>query len=537
MNSIQITQARYSYPADREGSQPRAPALNGVTLSVARGEFVVLLGGSGSGKSTLLRLCAALLAPANGSVRIGGMDTRDEAHLLEMRRRFALVLDDSEQQIIGCTVAEDVAFGPENLGLLPGEISERVRDALILVGLHGEAETETSKLMPLWKLKLVLAGALAMQPECLLLDDPLKALDAAGRHEVLRLLHHLNVARGFTILLATADSPDADAAGRVILLENGRIAGDGSPQQVLPLFPPLMELPQQAGSGETAPPADGVPVAGSAAGTRVIDLAAAAGLYAPGASILHRADPRTKIALTLLFSAAALLSQSLLALALLLAVTAALTLIAGKPFKNSLRGLRLVLYMTLAATAANLVTMKGTPVAEYGLLAHVSREAVTLCAAMLLRLLAIAGTASLLTFTTTPFRLAAGVESMFQPLKRIGVPVSELAIMLLVALRFLPIIMEEAKRLSLAHPVPASRPRRAHRLQAITRWQPLLVPLFTNVIRRGDALATALSARCYQGGSGRTSMTPLAYSALDLACLIAAGVVLSGVAATEAFLG
>jgi len=529
MNSIQIISAQYSY-GDRDGLHQGAKAIDGVTMSVARGEFVVLLGGSGSGKSTLLRLCTALLSPASGSVVIRGMDTRDEAHLLEIRKSVGLILPDPENQIIGSTVAEDVAFGPENLGLAPEVISGRVQDALTAVGLHGHAQTATNRLTAIEKLKLALAGVLAMQPQCLLLDDPLNALGPADRQEILALLLMLNGERGITILLATADRGDAYGAERIILLDEGRIAKDGSPLQVLP---PVAKLPETTKSRERPPRDEG----SICAAMSWIELAGASGLYAPGDSILHRSDPRTKIALTLLFIASAFLLQGLPALALLLAVTVALATLAGKPFRRSLRGLRLVLYMALVAAAANLFTVKGAPLSDHGLLAHISREAATLSAAMLLRLLAIAGAASILTFTTTPFRLAAGVESMFQPLKRIGLPVSELAIMLLVALRFLPIIVEEAKRLALAQPGPACGTRRGNPLQGITRLQPLLVPLFAGVIRRGDALAAALSARCYQGGSRRTSMTPLAYSGVDLASLLAAVIVLSCVAGVEAFLG
>ena len=251
------------------------------------------------------------------------------------------------------------------------------------------------------------------------------------------------------------------------------------------------------------------------------------GRYFPGKSLLHRSDPRTKILLTLLFIAITFIFRSYPALLLLLMIITGLAYRTGKPFQQSLRNLRLILYLAVVAVVANLLLVKGTPLIDYGLLRHVSREGVDISAKMVLRLILLASAASLLTFTTTPFALTDGLETLLKPLNRIGFPVSEVALMTLIALRFMPIIVDEAKKLILIQSARSVDFNRGNLLERTRSYLPLFIPLFAGIARRGDAMATAMEARCYRGSAGRTKLRPLEFSGADIASVAGMLLILS----------
>lgn len=251
------------------------------------------------------------------------------------------------------------------------------------------------------------------------------------------------------------------------------------------------------------------------------------GRYFPGGSILHRADPGTKIALTLIFIAVVFLLHSYAALTVLLLLTAGLASAAGKSVRHSIRSLKLVLYLAVLSVVANLIFVRGTPVAEHGIFRLISLEGLDISAKMVLRLALLAGAASLLTFTTTPFALTAGLERLLKPLSRLGVRVSELATMMLIALRFMPLLVEEAEKLIFAQSSRCCDFNRGNLLRRTRSYLPLFVPLFAGVARRGDAMVTAMEARCYRGSTGRTRLRPLELSGADLALVAVMFVVLA----------
>lgn len=220
MKAIELHAVDFSYGRPGQGVQG-AKALDAVTLTVDKGEFVTLLGGSGSGKSTLLKLCNALLLPTAGTVRVNGMATDDAASLWEIRRIAGMIFQNPGDQIIGATVAEDVAFGPENLGLLPADIRSRVAAALLAVEMAEFADCATNTLSCAQKQRVALAGILAMQPECLLVDAAAAPLDPDDRQEFLSLLRHLNRTKGIAVLQATRNSEEAVFADRIIILAAG----------------------------------------------------------------------------------------------------------------------------------------------------------------------------------------------------------------------------------------------------------------------------------------------------------------------------
>ncbi len=213
-----------------EGAAPTV--LDGLTLSVRRGEFVAVLGHNGSGKSTLAKHFNAILLPSGGKAYVDGMDTCDENLLLDIRRRVGMVFQNPDNQIVASVVEEDVAFGPENLGVPSEEIRARVDSALAAVGMTEYARHAPHLLSGGQKQRVAIAGVLAMRPECIVLDEPTAMLDPAGRREVLDTVKRLNREQGITVVLITHHMDEAAQADRLIVMHDGHIMADDSPGQV-----------------------------------------------------------------------------------------------------------------------------------------------------------------------------------------------------------------------------------------------------------------------------------------------------------------
>ncbi len=226
---LQTEDLRYAYPGE-EGAE--TVALDGVTLSIERGSFVVVLGHNGSGKSTLAKTFNAVLLPSGGKVYVDGMDTGDEALLLEIRRRVGMVFQNPDNQIVANVVEEDVAFAPENLGVPTEEIRRRVDDALAAVGMADFTLYAPHLLSGGQKQRIAIAGVLAMRPECIVLDEATAMLDPAGRREVLDAVERLHAEQGITVVLITHHMNEAERADRVLVMNDGRLAMDGAPREV-----------------------------------------------------------------------------------------------------------------------------------------------------------------------------------------------------------------------------------------------------------------------------------------------------------------
>jgi len=222
---------RYSGTDETDNCDARY-VINDLSLSVDKGEFVAILGHNGSGKSTVAKQLNALLMPDRGKVYIDGMDTSDESLTFDIRRKVGLVLQNPDNQLVASIVEEDVAFGPENLGIPPQEIRERVDDALKAVDMCDYRLKAPYKLSGGQKQRVAIAGIIAMRPDCIVLDEPTAMLDPKGRAEVMETITKLNKENGITVVMITHYMEEAVLADRVFVIDKGRLLTQGSPREV-----------------------------------------------------------------------------------------------------------------------------------------------------------------------------------------------------------------------------------------------------------------------------------------------------------------
>lgn len=223
---IKIENLHYTYPGDD------AESLKGVSLEIERGSFVAVLGHNGSGKSTLAKHLNAILLPIEGKVLIDGIDTADENNLLKIRSTVGMVFQNPDNQIVANVVEDDVAFAPENLGVEPAEIRERVDNALKAVDMYEFRLHAPHLLSGGQKQRVAIAGVIAMQPEVIVLDEPTAMLDPKGRREVIDTVTKLCREKGITIVLITHHMSECIDADRLIVMSNGDVVADGTPQEV-----------------------------------------------------------------------------------------------------------------------------------------------------------------------------------------------------------------------------------------------------------------------------------------------------------------
>ena len=230
MDMIETKNLAFAYPAD-EGEM-QTLALRDVSVSIEKGSFVVVLGHNGSGKSTFAKCLNAVLLPCGGKVYVEGMDTQDEALLLEIRRRVGMVFQNPDNQIVANVVEEDVAFAPENLGVPTEEIRRRFDAALAAVDMTAFTTHAPHLLSGGQKQRVAIAGVIAMEPACIVLDEATAMLDPVGRQEVLSAVHKLNREKGITVVLITHHINEAEDADRVIVMDDGQVVLDGGPREV-----------------------------------------------------------------------------------------------------------------------------------------------------------------------------------------------------------------------------------------------------------------------------------------------------------------
>lgn len=241
------------------------------------------------------------------------------------------------------------------------------------------------------------------------------------------------------------------------------------------------------------------------------------GQYIPGDSALHKTDPRTKIILTIVFMTMIFFINSYSGFAAMTFFTLLVVVISDIPIKYTLKGLKPLLFIILFTAIINIFSTSGRPVSDNGILRHITYEGIIIAAKLAVRLVLIIVGGSLLTFTTTPIMLTDGIEKLLKPFKKIGVPAHELAMMMTIALRFIPTLLEETNKIMNAQAARGADFDTGNIVRRAKSFIPVLVPLFVSAFRRADELATAMEARCYRGSEGRTRMRQLKFGPVDLA--------------------
>ncbi|MGI6766151.1 MAG: energy-coupling factor transporter ATPase [Lentihominibacter sp.] len=241
MDFIKAENLTFEYAKNEGESLSRTRAIDNISFSIRKGSFSTIIGENGSGKSTLAKNINALLTPTEGKIFVDGIDTSLPENVGSVRQRVAMVFQNPDNQIVSSIVEDDVAFGPENLGIDPAEIRERVDKALSGVGMYDYRKNAPHLLSGGQKQRIAIAGAVAMEPECIVFDEPTSMLDPRGRREVLNVIRQLN-AKGITTILITHFMEEAAEADQIIVMDNGTIKMDGTPQEVFSRMDELKEL-------------------------------------------------------------------------------------------------------------------------------------------------------------------------------------------------------------------------------------------------------------------------------------------------------
>ncbi|MGV3486989.1 MAG: energy-coupling factor ABC transporter ATP-binding protein [Tuberibacillus sp.] len=223
---IEVTDLTYRYKNDAP------PSLDNVNLEVYAGEWLAIIGHNGSGKSTLAKCLNGLLTPDQGAIKVGGYDTRNEEAIWEIRRQVGMVFQNPDNQFVGTTVRDDVAFGMENHGIPREEMIKRIDEALKLVNMEGTEDREPHRLSGGQKQRVAIAGIIALQPSIIILDEATSMLDPKGKQDVLKIMHDLNKDKGITVISITHDLDEAAKADRIIVMEQGKMVLAGSPMEV-----------------------------------------------------------------------------------------------------------------------------------------------------------------------------------------------------------------------------------------------------------------------------------------------------------------
>lgn len=243
MGIIKTCKLVYEYIRRDENNEiaEKLQAIKGVDIDIEEGQFVAILGRNGSGKSTLAKHMNALFFPTDGTVWVGDMDTKDESHILDIRQTAGMVFQNPDNQIIGSIVEEDVGFGPENIGVPTDEIWKRVYESLDTVGMMEYHAHSPNKLSGGQKQRVAIAGVMAMEPKCIILDEPTAMLDPNGRKEVLEAVHALNREKGVTIILITHYMEEVVDADYVYVMDQGKVVLEGNPRGIFSQVETLKE--------------------------------------------------------------------------------------------------------------------------------------------------------------------------------------------------------------------------------------------------------------------------------------------------------
>ena len=486
---VKLSDVSYSFPD--AGSK----ALSQVNLKLAAGRTLAIIGRNGSGKSTLARLICALAAPDSGSIQVAGLplagpDRPKAKHLRRqnlrlLRQRVGYVMQYPEHQLFADTVAQDIAYGPHNLGYGPEQVQQRVDEAMKLLDISDLADRSPFDLSGGQRRLVAIAGVVACSPQLLVLDEATASLDPQACARIMRLLRVLHQ-RGVTIVMSThADREALDLADQTLLLEHGETLAYGPTAEVVERYHQL--LATDAAEKEAA----GKETSGRKADRTQADQ--------KPLSLLARLDPRAKLVTFLLamFTAFAISTPAQLVLALV--VTVGLFAAARAPLHSIMKSVKGFLALMLLLALFNLlVTQTGRRLAAWGPFV-LTTGGIWVAVLYACRFMLIIFLGALLVETTTPTQMTDACESLLSPLSRLGIHTNEIALVLSLALRFIPTLGREVQAIVEAQAArggsieSGSLSQRLHAAIAIT------VPVFAGALRHADNLSKALDARCYEG--------------------------------------
>ena len=481
---VKLSDVSYSFPdADSK-------ALSHMNLELAAGQTLAIIGRNGSGKSTLARLICALAAPDSGSIQVAGLplagpDRPKAKHLRRqnlklLRQRVGYVMQYPEHQLFADTVSQDIAYGPHNLGYGPEQVQHRVDDAMKLLGIGDLADRSPFDLSGGQRRLVAIAGVVACSPQLLVLDEATASLDPQSCARIMTLLRVLHQ-RGVTIVMSThADRETLDLADQTLLLEHGETLAYGTTAEVVERYHQLLAT-DAAEKETTEKKAD-----------RTQD-------DQKSLSLLARLDPRAKLVTFLLamFTAFAISTPAQLVLALV--VTVGLFAAARAPLRSIIKSVKGFLFLMLLLALFNLlVTQTGRRLAAWGPFV-LTTGGIWVAVLYACRFMLIIFLGALLVETTTPTQMTDACESLLSPLSRLGIHTNEIALVLSLALRFIPTLGREVQAIVEAQAArggsieSGSLSQRLHAAIAIT------VPVFAGALRHADNLSRALDARCYEG--------------------------------------
>ncbi len=498
---VKLSDVSYSFPdADSK-------ALSHVNLELAAGQTLAIIGRNGSGKSTLARLICALAASDSGSIQVAGLplagpDRPKAKHLRRqnlklLRQRVGYVMQYPEHQLFADTVSQDIAYGPHNLGYGPEQVQQRVDDAMKLLGIGDLADRSPFELSGGQRRLVAIAGVAACSPQLLVLDEATASLDPQACARIMTLLRVLHQ-RGVTIVMSThADREALDLADQTLLLEHGETLAYGTTAEVVERYHQLLAI-DTAEKETTEKKAD-----------RTQD-------DQKPLSLLARLDPRAKLVTFLLamFTAFAISTPAQLVLALV--VTVGLFAAARAPLRSIVNSVKGFLFLMLLLALFNLlVTQTGRRLAAWGPFV-LTTGGIWVAVLYACRFMLIIFLGALLVETTTPTQMTDACESLLSPLSRLGIHTNEIALVLSLALRFIPTLGREVQAIVEAQAArggsieSGSLSQRLHAAIAIT------VPVFAGALRHADNLSRALDARCYEGSrQERTHYRLLRLSRMD----------------------
>ena len=556
---IKVEHLSYVY---NPGLPTAVTALDDVSFTVEEGDFVGIIGATGSGKSTLITHMNGLNKPTSGKIYIDGRDLwADPEKIRDFRFLTGLVFQYPEYQLFEETCYKDIAFGPKNMGLDEAEVDRRVHEAADFVGLDPALlERSPFELSGGQKRRVAVAGVMAMKPRILVLDEPAAGLDPEGRDDILSEVKEYHKKTGTTVLLVSHSMEDiAKYANRVLVMSNKKIAMYDTVEKVFARAPELLELglsvPQvtkiflklrEMGGrpcGRVHHPLRGQDPAGSKAPPRCRGKPCAApqrcpergcclmlrditiGQHFPGNSLVHRFDPRLKLVLTIAYIVLLFAASNPLGLTLSILFLGVMYKVAKIPVKMIGKSLKPILPIVLFTAVLNLffVSGEGDPLVHFWFL-NIYAEGVRYAVLMAVRVMALIAGTSLLTYTTSPIVLTDAIEQLLKPLGKLHFPVHELAMMMSIALRFIPTLIEETDKIMNAQKARGAQLDTGKMTDRVKALVPVLIPLFISAFRRADELAMAMECRCYRGGTGRTRLKVLRCEKqdyIDLAVCIA----------------